>query len=134
MSTPVLFYDGGCGLCHGAVRLLLRLDAAGRLRFAPLGGATFTALVPEGVRAALPDSLVLRTSDGGLLLRSRAVVAALRLAGGEAAWLGGALSLLPAALADRLYDVVARGRRRLFASPRDACPVPPGPWRGRFLP
>jgi predicted DCC family thiol-disulfide oxidoreductase YuxK len=134
MVTPVLFYDGGCGLCHGAVRLLLRLDTAGRLRFAPLRGETFAALVPARDRPRLPDSLVLYTSDGRLLLRSRAVVAALRLAGGGGAWLARAASLLPASLADRLYDVVARGRSRLFASPRDACPVPPGPWRGRILP
>ena len=115
MGTPVLFYDGGCGLCHGAVRLLLRLDAAGRLRFAPLGGETFAALVPAGPARGCPTASCCGRPTAGMLLRSRAVVAALRLAGGRAAWLGRALSLLPAPLADRLYDAVARGRRRLFA-------------------
>src|SRR4051812_37486572 len=36
--VPVLFFDGECGLCNRVVRLLLRLDTRGRLRFAPLQG------------------------------------------------------------------------------------------------
>jgi predicted DCC family thiol-disulfide oxidoreductase YuxK len=133
-TTPILFFDGRCGLCHRGVRVLLRLDRGGRLRFAPLGGDTFRALVPSGDRDGLPDSLALLTPDGRLSVRSGAVVQALRLAGRSAAWLAAALSLLPTGLADRLYDAVARSRSRFFASPRDECPVPPGPWRGRFLP
>ena len=40
---PFLFYDGGCALCHRAVRLLLQLERPGSrpgpaLRFAPLDG------------------------------------------------------------------------------------------------
>jgi predicted DCC family thiol-disulfide oxidoreductase YuxK len=134
MTPPVLFYDGGCGLCHGAVRLLLRLDRRGRLRFAPLGGDTFAALLSAGDGAALPESLVLRTSEGRLLLRSLAVVEGLRVAGGAAAWLACVAALVPRGVADGLYDALARRRLRLFGRARDACPVPPGPLRGRFLP
>lgn len=133
-SGPVLFYDGGCGLCHGAVRLLLRLDRRARLRFAPLGGATFAALVPPEARAALPDSLVLAPGDGRLLLRSAAVRAALRETGRPGRVAAAAARLVPPAVADRLYDAVAGARKRVFAAPTGTCPVPPGPWRGRFLP
>lgn len=130
----ILFYDGGCGLCHGAVRLLLRLDRVGRLRFAPLGGETFDRLVGEAQRRALPDSLVLRTAGGALLLRSEALATALRLCGGAAGWLGAAVRLLPRGLADRAYAALARRRLRLFGRASEACPVPPGPLRARFLP
>jgi len=116
------------------VRLLLRLDAQGRLRFAPLGGATFAARVPEAERARLPDSLVLWTPDAPLLVRSAAIVGGLRIAGGRAAWLASAARLVPRALADRAYAAVARRRKRLAPAPSQSCPVPPGPWRGRFLP
>ncbi|HEX9186541.1 MAG TPA: DCC1-like thiol-disulfide oxidoreductase family protein [Vicinamibacteria bacterium] len=127
----VLFYDGACGLCHLSVRLLLALDRTGTLRFAPLGGETFLRLVPEGERGALPDSLVLRTPDGRLRVRSLAVLEGLR----EAGWPSGAavLGLLPRPLADRLYDGVARLRHRLFRRPPQACPVVPPPQRSRFL-
>jgi predicted DCC family thiol-disulfide oxidoreductase YuxK len=134
MSGEVVFYDGGCGLCHGAVRLLLRLDRRGRLRFAPLGGETFEALVPASARAALPDSLMLRDSRGRLLARAAAVSGALAAAGGVARVAAAILSLVPQALADGAYDALARRRRRLFARPQDACPVPPGGLRDRFLP
>lgn len=134
MTRPVVFFDGGCGLCHRAVRLLLRVDRERCLSFAPLGGETFAALVPARERAALPDSLVLRTDDGRLLLRSQAVVGALRIAGGAGAWLAFAAKVLPRALADRLYDALARRRHRLFGRTVEACPVTPGPLRKLFLP
>ena len=133
-GEPVLLYDGGCALCHRAVRLLLRLDRHGRLRFAPLGGETFLTQVPEDARAALPDSLVLVRGDGPPLVRSAAVREALRATGGVGRGLAALARLVPGPLADRAYDVVARTRRRIFAAPRESCPVPPGPLRGRFLP
>src|SRR5688500_7691993 len=37
-SSLVLLYDGTCGLCNGAVQLVLRHDRRGTLRFAPLQG------------------------------------------------------------------------------------------------
>ena len=133
-GPEVLFYDGGCGLCHRAVRFVLWADPEGRaFRFAPLGGATFEAEVPAAERAQLPDSLVLRTAEGALLTRSAGVLHLLRRLGGV--WRGLALlfGLVPRPLRDAAYDFVARIRLRLFARPDDACPVVPPPLRGRFL-
>jgi predicted DCC family thiol-disulfide oxidoreductase YuxK len=131
---PVVFYDAGCGLCHASVRLLLRLDRAGRLRFAPLGGDTFAALVPAAARAALPDSLALVAADGETLVRAAAARAALRETGAPGRVLSAVSAVVPERLANSLYDAVARLRRRVFDVPAEACPVPPGPWRSRFLP
>ena len=133
-GPEVLFYDGGCGLCHRAVRFVLWADPEGRaFRFAPLGGATFEAEVPAAERAQLPDSLVLRTAEGALLTRSAGVLHLLRRLGGV--WRGLALlfGLVPRPLRDAAYDFVARIRLRLFARPDDACPVVPPPLRARFL-
>ena len=129
---PVLFFDGGCGLCHRSVRLLVALDRNARLTFAPLGGETFAARVPPEERAGLPDSLVLSTADGGLHVRSQAVLLALEAIGGPwivAAKLGRGV---PAALRDRLYDAIARGRGRWFKKPDSACPLMPPEMRSRF--
>jgi predicted DCC family thiol-disulfide oxidoreductase YuxK len=90
--------------------------------------------VPPDARAGLPDSLVLRTADGRLLVRSDAVVEGLRRTGGLGRWLAAAARLLPARLADSLYDRLARARRRLFPAPADACPVADPARRARFLP
>ena len=123
----VLFYDAGCGLCHLSVRVLLALDRAGALCFAPLGGGTFRGLVPEAERAALPDSLVLRTADGRLLVRSAAVLESLCLVGGPAKWLAVAARVVPRPLADRLYDGVrAACAGASSRPPAGACPAGPG--------
>jgi predicted DCC family thiol-disulfide oxidoreductase YuxK len=134
VGTDLVFYDGGCGLCHGFVKFLLARDRDGSLfRFAPLQGATFARTVPEDRRGTLPDSVVLRTPDGDLLIRTTAVVRALcRLAG---AWrtVGRIVAVVPRPLADWAYDRVASIRKALFRRPPDACPVVPAELRARFL-
>jgi predicted DCC family thiol-disulfide oxidoreductase YuxK len=129
-----VFYDGHCGLCHGTVRFLLRRDAAGVFRFAPLQGPTFAETVPADVRAALPDSLVVVRADGELLLRSTATVHMLRRLGGGWRALGAAFGLVPAVLRDALYDLVARVRLRVFGTKDDTCPLVPRELAQRFDP
>ena len=133
MAT-ILFYDGGCGLCHGAVRFALKRDRAGVFRFAPLQGGTFLELVTEVDRAALPDSLVLREPDGRLLTRSAAVVALLQRLGGVWRAMSALLRIVPRPLRDFGYDLVAKTRHRLFKKPEGACPIVPKDLRERFLP
>ncbi len=133
-GPEVLFYDGGCGLCHRAVLFLLWADREGRaFRFAPLGGATFEAQVPPSERRGLPDSMVLRMADGALLTRSAGVLHILRRLGGGWRVLAFLFGLVPRPLRDVAYDSVARIRFRLFARPDDACPMVPPPLRSRFL-
>jgi predicted DCC family thiol-disulfide oxidoreductase YuxK len=132
-GRAVLFYDGTCGLCHRSVRFFVSEDRAGALAFAPLAGATFQAL-PEEARRGLPDSLVLSTPDGALLVRSRAVLACLQRLGGAWRVLAGACAIVPTGLRDLVYDAVALVRYRLFRRPAEACPVTPPEVRARFLP
>ena len=135
MAVETLFYDGGCGLCHRAVRFLLWADADGRhFRFAPLGGRTFQSLVPPDEQARLPDSLVLRTESGELLTRSAGVLHMLSRLGGFWKVLAVVGRLVPRPLADAAYDFIARVRYRLFDRPAEACPLVPAPLRARFDP
>lgn len=124
-----LFYDGGCGLCQGAVRFAARHDSSGVIRFAPLGGETFRRLVPDGVSAHLPDSLVVLTPSGQLLLASDAVIHLLGRMGPGWGWLGAVLARVPAGWRDAAYHGVARRRRR-----GEACPWAPPAGLDRFDP
>lgn len=128
-----VFYDGDCGFCHGSVRFLAAHDRAGALRYAPLGGPTFLALVPASERAGLPESLVVRTAEGRLLVQSEATLHCLRRLGGGWRALAALLGAVPRPLRDPAYAAFARSRRR-FAPPQDACPVPSGALRARFDP
>jgi predicted DCC family thiol-disulfide oxidoreductase YuxK len=132
-ATETLFYDGSCGLCHRAVRFVLAEDREGTaVRFAPLGGETFEGRLAPEVRAGLPDSLVLLTDDGRVLVRSTAARHLMARLGGLWRLVAAAIGLVPVRLVDALYDGIARIRYRLFAKPKDACPILPPHLRERF--
>lgn len=133
--TEHIFYDGACGLCHGAVSFVARRDPEGMtFRFAPLGGETFLSLVDEATRARLPDSMLVSPGDGRLLMRSTAVVYILRRLGGLWHLPAALLWLVPRPVRNWGYDVVAALRSRWFQAPDTTCPVLPPRLRARFDP
>lgn len=129
-----LFYDGGCGLCHRAVNFVIARDPDGALfRFTPLESELLDRSLPAGItRQALPDSVLVLTRDGRLLMRSDAALYLGERVGGGwrvAARIG---RLVPRAVRDAVYDGIAAIRHRLFAKPTDACPMLPPELRKRF--
>lgn len=131
-GPSVVFYDGSCGLCHGAVRFLLAEDRSQAFRFAPLQSEAFLAAIPEERRRTIPDSIVVLTEKDELLLRSDAVVYLLRRLGGMWRVLGEALARVPGGVRDLGYDGIARVRKRIFPPPPEACPRMPKELRTRF--
>jgi predicted DCC family thiol-disulfide oxidoreductase YuxK len=131
-GKATVFYDGLCGLCHGFVRFVLAEDRTAKIEFSPLQGELFRSAVPESQRAALPDSIVVQTHDGRLLIRSEGVRYVLEQIGGIWRLIAIFGGLFPSAFMDRCYDAVARVRRRLFRKPADACPLVPPELQVRF--
>ncbi len=132
-ARDTVYYDGGCALCHRSVRFLVARDRDGsRFRFAPLGGAAFRADLSLAEREALPDAIVVRASDGRLLVRSAAVLRLSARLGGLHGALARVFALLPVRLRDALYDAVARSRYRVFGRVGEACPVIAPELRPRF--
>lgn len=135
---PVLLFDGECGLCHACVRFLLRVDRAGRLRFAPLQGAAAQEFLrAQGLPTADFDTLIFvpdwrrREVVGSFLVRTDGVLAAVAETGGWAAAFA-ELRAIPRGLRDGVYRVVARLRYRVFGRYVPTPLARPG-WRGRFL-
>ncbi len=134
---PVLLYDGECGLCNAAVRLLLRLDRRARLRFAPLqGNNAQTYLCSSGLPSRDFDSMIfvpdwVRRAEVPPLFRTNAALAALRAMGGI--WRSASvLRIIPASVRDAFYRVIARFRYRLFGPYRPR-PLARPEWERRFL-
>jgi len=134
-----LFYDGDCGFCHRSVRFVLSEERstpeALRLRFAPLGSDTFRARLaahPDLDPATLPDSIVLELEDGSIRTRSAAALEIASRLGGIWRLLALMGNVLPKGLLDAGYDGIARIRKKLFAAPKDACPILPPDLRARF--
>jgi predicted DCC family thiol-disulfide oxidoreductase YuxK len=133
-NPEILFYDGHCALCHGAVKFVLKRDRPGAFHFAPLQGTTFESRVPPERRATLPDSVIILTREGNLLTRSDAFLHILRRLGGGWKTLAGILGLIPRALRDAVYNVIAKIRYRVFGRRDALCPIVPAEIRARFDP
>jgi|ERR1700733_8268277 predicted DCC family thiol-disulfide oxidoreductase YuxK len=134
-ETEYIFYDGHCGLCHRAVKFVLKHDHTGTaFRFAPLQGETIKPLLSPEQRSSLPDSFVVLTRDKTLLTRSNASLYVMQCLGGAWKPLANILSLVPRSLRDLVYDFVARVRYRVFGQQDNLCPVVPPALRARFDP
>ena len=135
LQTEMIFYDGHCALCHGAVKFVLKHDRPGNaFRFAPLQGETFKARVAESAQKNLPDSIVVLTDQGEMLVRSDAFLLILARLGGRWRVLARMLRVVPRSVRDVVYNFVARVRYKAFGTRSDLCPVVPTKLRSRFDP
>lgn len=137
MGQPVLLYDGECGLCNRLVRLLLRSDKLGRLRYAPLQSEPAqNFLRAQGLPTGDFDSIVFvpdwaNQQPGLYLRRTDGALAAAAVVGGGwrlVSW----LRILPAWLRDPFYKLIARTRYAVFGKYRPS-PLPNPEWEKRFL-
>ena len=131
-ATDIIFYDGGCGLCHFFVRFVLLRDGHEVFRFAPLDSDAFRTRVPQSHRGVPPETVVVLSDTGAILTRSDGVLYVLRRLGGLWRCVAAFLKIFPRALRNWVYDQAARIRHRLFRVPAEACPVVPERLRQRF--
>ena len=136
-SSPIILYDGVCGLCNSLVQFLLKHDKSGRLRFASLQ-SDFAAKVlrrhgidPKDLDTVhvvenyeLPNEQVLQRSDA--ILRAGSELGGFWSASTAVA------KVIPRAFRDVIYRFVARNRYRVFGK-YDACMLPEPNQRSRFL-
>ena len=138
MTLPprLVLYDGVCAICNRAVQDLLKIDRAGRLRFAPLQGETAAEVRrrhPE-IPPNLDSIIYVETTDQGERV-SWWSEATFRIADAVEMRSAALASLrwLPRWLTDLGYRVFARVRYRVFGK-FDVCPIPSPEVRARFLP
>jgi predicted DCC family thiol-disulfide oxidoreductase YuxK len=135
-TNPIVLYDGVCGLCNRLVQFLLKRDTHDRFHFASLQ-SDFTAQVlrRHGLDPADLDTVYVIRDFGQtrerLLARSDAVLFMLNRLGGI--WRVTALGrVLPRALRDLVYKLVARNRYRVFGK-HESCMLPAPQHRQKFL-
>jgi predicted DCC family thiol-disulfide oxidoreductase YuxK len=138
-GRALLLYDGVCALCNGVVQFLMKHDKLGRFRYAPLQSSLGREVLTRFNIHAFPDGVMLLTEaltpGERLYQRSDAVAEALQrlgTPGGMWRLAGRVLRLVPRALRDWGYGIVARFRYRLFGR-YDTCPIPPPEQRSRLL-
>ena len=137
-GSALLLYDGTCGFCAESVQFVLRHDRRRRtLRFSSLQGPTALDIRARHPELDVVDSVIwFEPGDNAhpetLLTKSSAVLRVLRYLGGVWRPLGVVAAIVPRAVRDAVYDLVARHRHRLVRG-GPACVVPTPEERNRFL-
>lgn len=112
---PVLFFDGTCMLCNGAVRFVVKHNRQGKLYFATLQSEAWREVVQQmNPGSHFNDTLVL-LADNRLYMGSSAVLktaAYLAFPWSMLAW----FRIVPLRLRDAIYQYVARKRHVWFGS------------------
>lgn len=132
----LVLYDGVCGLCDQVVQFVLAHDPDAVFDFAPLQSATGRAAVAH--EGGNPDALTsfyvvrdYRTPAARSVMKGRAALFLAHTLGWP--WRAASLfGVLPTAVLDWGYDVVARYRYRVFGR-LDQCVLPRPDQRQRFV-
>jgi predicted DCC family thiol-disulfide oxidoreductase YuxK len=135
-GAHLVLYDGVCGFCNRLLQFILAHDRRVVFAFAPLQSAIGRSTVERF--GGNPDELSsfyvvsnFRTDLARMVGRGRAALFIV----GELGWpwkVAVLFRAVPTAILDRMYDVVARNRYRLFGR-FDRCLIPPPEYRRRFI-
>lgn len=129
---PLVVFDGVCVLCRAGLRWILRHDRRRHWRFAAMQTPQGAALLREaGIDPTRPATFLVRYA-GRFHVESDACLVIARDVGGVWRGLAAFGKLVPRALRDRIYRLIARNRYRWFGR-SDACYVPAPHERHRFL-
>ncbi|MEO0734289.1 MAG: DCC1-like thiol-disulfide oxidoreductase family protein [Bacteroidota bacterium] len=129
---PILFFDGVCNLCNGAVQWFIRHDRRGELRFASLQSELAAKVLPAaGVDPSALSSLVVY-ENGRAYTKSDGALRAGELIGGVYGTAASVLRIFPQFLRDWVYDLIAANRYRWFGK-EEACWLPRPEWQERFV-
>ena len=139
-TTHLLLYDGTCGFCASSVQWVLRRDRRRTLRFAALQGETARPILARHPELASVDSVVWVEGSPEALearesvrVRSDAAVAVGMYLGGGWSVAAQLAALIPIAVRDWGYDLIARHRHKLTRNGPE-CLLPTPEERARFLP
>jgi predicted DCC family thiol-disulfide oxidoreductase YuxK len=130
-DRPIIIFDGNCVMCSGFARFVLRHDHRPVFRLmaaqSPLGQALYRHYCLDPVNF---ETNVLLENGRAWLKSTGAIRIMARL--GFPWCLLGIFKLVPPAVRDRLYNIVARNRLRWFGS-RSTCFLPDPADADRFL-
>ncbi|RZA26926.1 MAG: DUF393 domain-containing protein [Proteobacteria bacterium] len=127
----LVFFDGVCNLCNGAVSFLIKIDKKRRLKYSSLQGEYRKSL--RQLDQASPVDSIIFLSEGKVYIQGEAIVHILIKLGGVYQFLGRGLSVLPLWLLNKVYALIARKRYQIFGK-SETCRIPSDDIKDRFIP
>tara|TARA_B100000900_G_scaffold293134_1_gene251899 strand:+ start:536 stop:913 length:378 start_codon:yes stop_codon:yes gene_type:complete len=120
----VIYYDGECGLCHLAVRLILRVDSKGNFYFSPLSKLDNNLINI--------DSIILKRGNK-LFYEGMAIIMIFENIDNNWNYLAKVLRLIPINVLDTAYRWVSRNRAKISVKKVSSCPMVPSYYQERFI-
>lgn len=128
----IIFFDGVCNLCNGAVNFILDRDEENNFLFASLQSDKARQILHRyDYDPSRLSSILVVTREGRLLDKSDAALYIAKHLPGAWKFLT-IFRFIPRFLRDLIYDLIAKNRYRLFGR-RDQCRLPTPELKQRFL-
>ena len=124
MVENVIYYDGECGLCHLAVRFILRVDSKNKFYFSPLSN------LDNNLKNI--DSIILKKGNK-VFYEGQAVIMIFENIDNNWNYLAKVLKLVPINLLDAAYRWVSRNRAKVSVKKVSSCPIVPSYYQKRFI-
>ena len=124
MVKNVIYYDGECGLCHLAVRFILRVDSKSNFYFSPLSNLD--------INLKNIDSIILKR-DNKVFYEGMAIIMIFQNIDNNWNYLAKVLKLIPINVLDTAYRWVSRNRTKISLKKISSCPIIPSYYRKRFI-
>jgi predicted DCC family thiol-disulfide oxidoreductase YuxK len=131
-NKNIILFDGVCNLCNGFIQFVIKRDTADTFRYASLQSEIGKKLLGErGIDSNSIDSVVLIESGVAYYIKSDAALQiGSHLKGFRT--ISRILYLIPSALRNIIYDLIARYRYAWFGK-KDACMIPTPELQSKFL-
>ena len=124
MVENVIYYDGECGLCHLAVRFILRVDSKSKFYFSPLSN------LDNNLKNI--DSIILKKGNK-VFYEGQAIIMIFENIDNNWNYLAKVLKLIPIYLLDTAYRWVSRNRAKVSVKKVSSCPIVPRYYQKRFI-
>ena len=124
MVKNVIYYDGECGLCHLAVRFILRVDSKSKFYFSPLSN------LDNNLKNI--DSIILKKGNK-VFYEGQAIIMIFENIDNKWNYLANVLKLIPINVLDTAYRWVSRNRAKVSVKKVSSCPIVPSSYQKRFI-
>ena len=124
MVKNVIYYDGECGLCHLAVRFILRVDSKGKFYFSPLSN------LDNNLKDI--DSIIFKNGNK-IFFEGQAIIMIFENIDNNWNYLAKVLKLIPINVLDTAYRWVSRNRAKISVKKVSSCPMVPSYYQKRFI-
>ena len=124
MVKNVIYYDGECGLCHLAVRFILKVDSKSKFYFSPLSN------LDNNLKNI--DSIILKKGNK-VFYEGQAIIMIFEDIDNNWNYLANVLKLIPINVLDTAYRWVSRNRAKVSVKKVSSCPIVPSSYQKRFI-